>query len=314
MSHPDQEFTRQGALLSALQPLRRRIPLTMTMVLAVIVAAMLWFGYDRVYDSVISAETARLHASARQLALTLAGQVRRIRSEDARFARTPQLARAASLLATPSDRAEARKLLAAERARSPVTHSIALWSPDGKRLLGDGPQDAPPPGLESRAQASDSADVGPLVQKSDTILYSTVSPISDGAGRAIAFVTVTRRVASSAENAALLSGLVGKGAELLLGNSGGGLWTDFVNPLRGPGLIDGAKDGDYTDRNRIERLLAAMPLAETPWMVAVDVPRDEAVTAAREFVWRMLGLALGVLLIGASLGWGADAKGGLVGR
>src|SRR4051812_10389367 len=107
MSHPDRDLNRQGALLSSLQPLRRRVPLTMMAVLAVIVAAMLWLGYRRVYDSVIAAEVTRIRASARQLTANLDVGIGRIRSEDGKLAHSPELMRAMTLLATSRDRAAA---------------------------------------------------------------------------------------------------------------------------------------------------------------------------------------------------------------
>ena len=60
---------------------------------------------------------------------------------------------------------------------------IALWSADGRRLVSDGVADDRPPRLiESRGQVSaDSADIGPMVLRGDSVMYSTVTPIADAA-------------------------------------------------------------------------------------------------------------------------------------
>src|SRR3954469_19078527 len=139
--HPDRASARRGVFVP-LQPLSRRIPLMMTGVLAVVVAAMLWLGSSVVVDSVVNAELMRLQAASDQLKSTLTLQTRGLQRDNDRIAALPEIVRGVSPLASTLDRAAARRVIAAERSTQlqnrQATSSIAIWSNQGELVAVDG--------------------------------------------------------------------------------------------------------------------------------------------------------------------------------
>jgi two-component system, cell cycle sensor histidine kinase and response regulator CckA len=290
---------------AVLEPLASRITLLISLLLIGIMGSMLWLAHTRVVAAVGDSELARLQASANQLATTLSAQARRLALDVSRVAALPEVK---AIPATPRARGTGLDaVLGAERTRSPLIRTIAVWSASGRVLASSGPdirdsRSAPRPPLFSETMTTPS--VGPLESVGDTVIYSLTAPIVDFAGRTKGYVTVTRQLTEGRESAQLLTGLVGRDAQVLLGNEEGDFLSDLTRPVTGRGgLPEVGLAGRYRDQADLELLGAVAAVPETPWKVVVEVPRATVLRAASRFTLDSALFGGIFIIVGAFLSW-----------
>ena len=106
-------------------------------------------------------------------------------------------------------------------------------------------------------------------------------------------------MASSAQTASILSGLIGNGARLEVGSPNGGVWTDYTKVVPAPAIDftrPGAADYRGADGSAVGWL---SPVAGTPWLLWIEFSRDDLLAPARSLLKRMLILALACIVLGA---------------
>src|SRR5437762_2015061 len=80
----------------ALRPLSRRLPVLVVTIAAVMMAAVLYLGFQRVHRLAADVTLAHLQASSHQLTTTLQTAGARLRRESIRLSSIPEVGRAAS--------------------------------------------------------------------------------------------------------------------------------------------------------------------------------------------------------------------------
>ena len=122
-------------LLDALQPLRRKLPLLITSLLFVVVAAGSWSAYHHLERALILAASDRVGSAAQRLAILVDDQMTRARLDEQRIAALPPVVRFATTRRA-GDREGAVVALDRERtagSQGPV--SITLMDADRAPLL-----------------------------------------------------------------------------------------------------------------------------------------------------------------------------------
>src|ERR1044072_6984677 len=76
---------------SMIETLERRVTLTVTLLLVLVIGGMFWMSHSRVVDAVSSSEVSRLQTSAGELARVLTVQARRVIDSAAHLAAAPDL-------------------------------------------------------------------------------------------------------------------------------------------------------------------------------------------------------------------------------
>jgi len=146
--------------------------------------------------------------------------------------------------------------------------------------------------------------VGPLGLIRDTVSYAVTAPITSLNGKPVGYVVVTRQLLGGGESAALMGGLVGRDARVLLGNAEGGFMTNLSNAI--PDQPDRPAAGmakRYHDAEGTPVLGASAVVSETPWLVLVEAPAAVAMRAVSRFTLESALFGSGFVLVGAFLSW-----------
>lgn len=99
--------------------------------------------------------------------------------------------------------------------------------------------------------------------------------------------------------------IIGSEARILFGNQDGSLWTDFNRRLPAPPIDPAGVSGilTYQRPGHEEVLASAVPLAGTPWVLAVEFPTRAVVAPARAFLRTMALIATFCLTVGLFAAW-----------
>ncbi len=279
------------------------------LIVSAMMGAVLWLGFRRINSLALEVAVAHVETSANQMRSSLQSQVRRLRRDAAHLATAPALGAAVSAFASHTNRDFALKLLGAERRRSAQVSAVSLWSRDGKLLLVDGDPETAERTRPRFPEAARGVDtllvmVSPLKTQRDSVFYGIAAKIAGADGYPIGYVVETRFLVNNLEYAALLRGLVGDSARILLGNAGDTLWTDLVHVVHD--AVSAQRDsgtGEHAAADGSRYVHALAPVSDTPWRVMVELPRRLATATARRFAVDMLLAAAALVIIGGLILW-----------
>jgi two-component system cell cycle sensor histidine kinase/response regulator CckA len=183
-------------------------------------------------------------------------------------------------------------VVAATRDATPLPPRITTALVDRASKLGD-----------SRLGAG-TALVSPIDSVRDSLVYQVIAPLVRDAQTPIGFVVQRRLIGATPQATAQISALIGPDARLLIGNSSGDIWTDFVSAVPGPPVPSSSSAStlvEYKQSKGLDVFSAIAPIANTPWSVAVESPQALALAPARDMLWRLGTITL-LLLVGAAVG------------
>jgi HAMP domain-containing protein len=293
-------------LLDALQPLRRKLPLLITSLLFVVVAAASWSAYHHLERALILAASDRVGSATQRLAGLVDEQMTRARLDEQRVAALPAIVRYATFRQA-SDREDA--LVALDRERTAGTLgpvSITLMDADRVPLLSVG-RTRPAPAVRipaTRVLAIDTLRrgwVGPFVAMGDSVFYSVTAPVIS-ATDTVGFVISYRAFAGGQTRA--INGLIGSGARFAFGNGDGSVWTDLTHRVEGPASSLAPGNGmEYRGTRGDARIGARIPAQAAPWQVSVSMPVEAALAPLRPFAERTTTIGILVLIAGALGAW-----------
>lgn len=291
-------------LRAALQPIRRRLPLLISLLLGISVAVFTWVAYRQMVAVLRSTgEQRALHATER-LASTLAASAQRLKTESRRVAGDTPIT---STLARPdsANRERVRRLFTRILEGAPQIAALRLLDARGESIVTVGqPIDGYAP-LDSLNANWDSVPEGAWIGKirldRDPAMYRVITPVMSS-GRTLGYF-VQHRQLSTAQGFALLEGLIGADASLLLGNAAGGGWTDLEKTIEGPVIPDGEQVVSYIDDREDLRIGGVSPVKGTPWVTVVSEPEDVILAPARDHLRDMIRLAMLVVVLGTFAAW-----------
>jgi PAS domain S-box-containing protein len=277
--------------------IERKLPLFVTVLLLAVVLALLIIGYGEVRRASRQLANARLQRASQQLAESFQRSLAQYRTQTLAVARDPGVV---AFLISRGQHAEAQARAALAHIALDTVSNIAaeLWTTDEQLLLRSGR-------LRSTAAvfpATDSAAVSPLMQFDTILHYQVTATVRDGA-QVLGTARHVRRINLNAQARAMLTGLAGGDALLLLGNAAGAPWTDFASVVSAPPatVLQSATPARY-ERGET-KLASAAAVPGSPWMVVVEVPSRLVLAPARAYLRRMMPIAALVVLLGALGGW-----------
>jgi PAS domain S-box-containing protein len=293
-------MTARRVRLDTRRSLRVRVPLLICSVVVVVLAVFLGVAFREVEQTLVRSAEARAQIAADQLAGLLTQSAQQRLSEIRRAADTAVVR---DVVQHPSDqnRAAARERLALLVVAGQA--AAELWDTAGHRLL-EVTSPSTSGAIASSALSSippSTAGMSAFTASGTVVFYEAVAEIAGTPAIArepvapaprIGFVRTRRSFATSGTSDAI-SGLVGRGAVVLLGNQSADVWSDLTKVVPAPpvGLTQAgvrsyrAADGDM-------RLGAVALIATTPWAVWVEFPYNAVVAPAWTFVGRMLVIGL----------------------
>ena len=292
------------------QSIAVKLPLAFALVLLVLGSAMAIVSYLEVRNTVVGIAADRLRQAATQMATVLGASVRQRATSMQQLMQRPEVR---DYLRTRSA-ASASALEAAVKAylgAAVQISAVELWDPSGSRTFAMG---APFNQAAGDALASYLAElhgttavIGRLRREGDLLAYPVGGRIEEN-GRTLGYVVERRRISNPSQTQqtiALLSGLIGSEAAIVVGNDNASAWSDLTKPVSGVPI---AKDN-------VDRLLQyrrpGMPnvfawahaIDSSPWLVAIEFPREVVLAPADRLVLRASAIAFALLLISAAIGW-----------
>jgi signal transduction histidine kinase len=287
--------------------LRLRLPLLISGLIVIVLAAFLWTVNRLVEQTLLRAGAVRAQAAADQVAALMATAASRGVNEVRRLAASDDLRRYVQSASPDKEAQEAairHLLLPLAAANQPP---VVLTNRGGDRLI----EVASPtsgrasPSVATAAPVPGASGLGEFRNADGIVFYDVVADVTDrpgaeGAQAAALGSLVVRRILSAAQTTDTINRLVGGGAIVGIGNQRGDVWSTFSRPLPAP-PIDAAHSGvsEYTRADGDRRIGAASVIGGTPWTVWVELSRQTVLQPARTVLTRMLLLALAFVVIAA---------------
>jgi signal transduction histidine kinase len=274
--------------------LRRRLPIWIALLLAIVVVTFGALSYAEVRRETERMTWVRLRTVADRFAqLSAAGTATRLIQLEA-LARTPALA---AYLKGNGDAAGARAVLQSLGPDTGTALAVGMRRPDGAPVLALR-RELPP--LQASFYPPDvKAQLSRVYVHEGALAYEVMAPVVERDSLVGRLVVVRGLVAASA-SLDLLNELVGPGGSLLLGNADGSLWTDFERPVGDVSIEAG--NGWFRDASG-RRMVHATPIPNTPFLLGVSVPHALVMAPVAGLLWQLAGIGALVVAGGALAGW-----------
>lgn len=293
-----------------LQPIRRKLPLLISGLLLVAMAAYSWSAYRQIERILIAAAGSRSVGVAQRLAALLDESARRVRTA-ARGVATDSSVQRVLTHSDSASRLAARVFLESRRGpTTPELTTIALFTASRDPVVSVGDARIPPGDIDTLLRAASSqrvATISPFRASGDTIFYRILVPVVQASTDTLGFVMESRRTSGGnggADGAEVIRELIGRDAAFLVGDTAARLWTDLAKPARGPALpLRTGTPVPYTDTAGLAFLGAAIRIPNTPWMVWVQFSRTSVLAPARDFLLRTGTTALIIIFLGTLVAW-----------
>ena len=113
-------------------------------------------------------------------------------------------------------------------------------------------------------------------------------------GKLVGHMVQIRKVAPTQNALKQLFTLIGKDAQLVVGNRDGSLWSDLTKAVEHP--APSATPTTY-ERDGRRWLSATGPLLTGPWLIGVEFPEDIVLARVHALRWRLFLIGLGVVIL-----------------
>jgi signal transduction histidine kinase len=294
------------------QSIAVKLPLMGALLLLIALGAMGVAGYYEMRRTVLAIASERLDHASSQIAGVFNTSVRQRTTQMQPLIQRPEIK---SFLAAPDTDAEpVRQLLTKYLGTASNAATVELVDTNGRRVLTAG-LEAPefPADKVKEMMALYNSVPGPAyghMWAADTALANPVgSAVRDGAG-VIGYVFERRRGANAAQTAALLSGLIGDGASILLGNDDGSAWSDLSEVVEGPPIPVSETGGllSYSRAGRPPVFARAKAIAGAPWVVVIELPRALVLAPTRRLLVNSGIIAALLIVIAAVAAWALSRR------
>jgi signal transduction histidine kinase len=274
------------------------LPLTISALIAICLAAFLAVSYEQVQRELIRAGEARALAVSDQLAGLLSQSAQTRLNDVRRAARDPRIL---AYLDHPTEAAAAAARQQLNALAGDGQPPAELWDVNGQRLLtGEPDRSSPPADALPPLTPPFSEGVSDFRIAASTLYWSATAEVdptfSEGDDGAPARGYLISRRMLTGGVAGALSRLVGSSAIITLGGPSSNAWFDLAKVVPAPSIPVKTGVPRYDRKGGEDYVGAAAAIRGTPWVVLVEFPRASIVAAARSYLWRMLIVA-GVMVV-----------------
>lgn len=153
----------------------------------------------------------------------------------------------------------------------------------------------------------DSGRVGKFYAFDSSVYYPTVVAVIDN-NKLAGFAIRWKKLTTTKKSLEQLTELLGTDARLFLGNDDRKLWTDMRVTVPSPQLADQTSGIIEYSRDNKKVLSYASPVANSNWMVAVELSKKKLLEAANRFLYWLIIAGSIILIIGMSIAWIASRR------
>ena len=287
-----------------------KIPLITSLLLVAALAAMSVASYVELRRALVDLATGRLQGAAAQMANVFGNSARQRTTAMQQLMQRPEIP---AYLRT-RDASLEEPIRAAVKTYLGTAIEIAdveLWDPGGRRIFAAGSAFTEVTNgalAEHLAQlnATNTGVIGPLRLEGDRLLYPVGGRVEAG-GEFLGYVVERRRISNPSQTrqtVALLTGLIGTDASIVIGNQDGSAWTNLSETVTGIPITaaGGERLWDYQRAGMPRTYAWAAPIALTPWIIAIEMPRAAVLEPTQRFLFRSIVIATTVLLVAVFIG------------
>ena len=295
--------------------LEHKLPLLMTAVLLVVLAASLFLTYRTLSESSAQAARKRLTEAVEQVAGSAEASMRRRARVLGNAARDPSLPAALEASRDTSSYASARRVLHGVASPTDSGLPVELWNARGERIVSTNPdpdtlRGAVPEALRNEVlripaqrRASDSVRFSVLYPSGGRLAFWGVAPIVRGQDTH-GYVAQLSRVGGGQDASQTLRELTGEQVTLFVRNRGGDVWARAPGaPASAPTARD-STEGELTYvRDRTRHMATEAPVAGTPWVFVLEAPMESVHAGPRQTVMTLALVSIALMGLGAALSW-----------
>jgi signal transduction histidine kinase/CheY-like chemotaxis protein len=294
--------------------IRWRASLLTSGLVALVLTAFIGYAFRQVEADLLRAGRGRVETTATILSTQTAASTLQGLNRLQESAKDPAIR---EFIASASAAARARAIAQLQRMATGSTGGEALvevWdATQSQRLLSATSPDGP--GVLPAGTPPFVKGVSPLQARAGKLFTRVVVEVPreadapQGSGP-LGYVVLGRVVRP--QSPSVITGMVGNSATILIGNPSGSVWTDLEKMAPAPAFdIASAGAHEFTNVSGAHMIGAAVPIANTPWTLVIEVARDPVVAPAWSLLRRLTGAGL-VLLVLTTMA--AAALGGQVTR
>jgi signal transduction histidine kinase len=298
--HPHGVTTRPSGF-----SLEWKIPLLMTVVLALGLAVMLVITYTTVRGRSEGIVRDRLLHAAREIARTVGPSLQGRVAALAPIAADPAVVRALSVRPVAmEDRAEASRRLATLRNDRDTGFTAELWDARGRTTLSVGRAVT---GDRRPAVAPGSAPpgpyFGPMALANGRAHFWVAVPVMRGSER-VGWVAWLRHAGGPADATRMLREFTREDVSMYLRNADHSVWIGAPSrPVAPPLGRDSAPAGLRVQRPEGWQVSAEAPIEGTPWVIALEVPVSSIVRRPRRTIRLLAQLSVLLVMAGGLISW-----------
>ncbi len=287
--------------------LQRKLPLFMTLALAMILTAAVSLSYREVRRASDMLGANRLEQVTDQLATLVEATGPRLAQRSREVATNAAVRRALAVgVVAPTDTTAVNAALASLMTAADSGAVTELWSADGRVLAKAGAAEAVGHRPVVRNARSDSVAIWPFFVSSGRVYYWATAPITAN-GVTLGAIALQRRLNSQPETERSINRLTGQEVFILFRNADGKVWTTLggkpVSAPSTPRRIRGMQTYAHGGVSPERVMLTERPVARTPWVVALEMPLASLSAAPRAFLSRFVVVSAILLLLGAIAMW-----------
>ena len=264
------------------------------------VGAFGWFAHEELERAFDGAAADRLVAGAHRLSSLLAESARAVRREGDALAQDSVLI---ASLSRPGP--DVRQRAATRLSQGAPVASRALWTVRCERIAWMGSLAASPPLTTCPAAGTRTLGYGiqPLAVWGDSVMYVLVLPVV-GARDTLGYFVQARAISSGA-SARVLADLLGRDADLLVGNATGpSVWSDLTRRVDGPATATPSDTiGHYAIPGRGGQVGVMLEVPSTPWVAWARMPESSVMAGIHDPLRTLALLALLCIAVGAFGAW-----------
>jgi signal transduction histidine kinase len=286
--------------------IQQRLPLLICVLLLSIMITFTWISYFGVKNAALKSGKSRLYSLTDQLS-SMFSQSYQLVMTSTRAAAGQESIKKFLQTPTPEVQTEAMKALQKLRLdstwvltelldakRQPVLHA----GRDSVRIS------ARFDSLWPNFALDNFGSVGKIYLLKDSMYYPIIVPVSDNQ-QVIGHLVRWRLLATTQKSLEQLSQLLGTKATLYVGNADGTLWTDMIKPVsyEHPDAIKSHEPFEYSGKQGKQFIASAKPIANTPWIVAVEFSRELVLKTANDFLQWIIIAGSVLIAIGIFVAW-----------
>jgi signal transduction histidine kinase len=283
--------------------LERKLPLLITGLLVLILAAGVAYGYREVRRVALDGSRERMRLVLEQLSALSASGLAQRHAALAAAAADPAIA---AFLEGRGSAPAATDVLQRLRVPQDSTLPIVLWDRARTPVLSIGAAPAGADTAGGRVPGAeglpDSTGLGRFVTIGPRAYFWIAAPVRRGA-ETTGYVAELRSVGNP-ETARQVQALIGGGISIFYANGGAGPWIGMDGALvAAPRVWPFTGARRYRGQGAREVLGHAAPIPGTPWNIVAEEPLDAVLAAPQRFLLRSVLAALLLALAGAAGAW-----------